>query len=87
MASLARLEISPEEIESFQNDLDSILNYVSELKEASVAGATQERGLNDNNLREDEGSHEKGFYTKKLLDEAHGVSDKNLIRVKKVIDK
>ena len=38
VADLARLEMSPEEVESMTRQLDGILNYVAKLNELDTAG-------------------------------------------------
>ena len=38
VAQLARIELSDSEVEKFQKDLSSILDYVEELKEVDTAG-------------------------------------------------
>lgn len=38
VANLARLELTEEEVEGFQKDLDSILGYIDALKEVDVEG-------------------------------------------------
>ena len=38
VAALARLELTPEETEAFQKDMESIVSYVDKLKELDVSG-------------------------------------------------
>ena len=37
-ASLARMELSPEEVELFSGQLESILGFIDQLKEVDVSG-------------------------------------------------
>lgn len=58
LADLARLEFSAEEIEGFTGDLNKILDYIDQLKEADVRGVAPLEHLNEavenNILRTDE---------------------------------
>lgn len=38
LAQLARIELKPQEVEKFQKDLSTVLEYVEELKKVDVAG-------------------------------------------------
>ena len=74
LASLARLDLSPAEIEKLPHDLDAVLAYVGELKgvNASVEATASQVGKNYNRLREDanpDPSRESGDYVrvKKIL--------------------
>lgn len=86
LAQLARIEVTGEEKEQFQKEIGAILDYVSELKEATVAkGETMAKSENVNQLREDENPHETGIYSKKLLEEAPR-SEKGFVKVKKIFE-
>ncbi|PIR57774.1 MAG: Asp-tRNA(Asn)/Glu-tRNA(Gln) amidotransferase GatCAB subunit C [Parcubacteria group bacterium CG10_big_fil_rev_8_21_14_0_10_38_31] len=86
LARLARIELTDEEKEQFQKEIGSILDYVSELKEAPIEGdealAISE---NVNQLREDENPHETGLYSKELLEETPR-SEKGFVKVKKIFE-
>ena len=54
-ASLARMELSPEEVEMFSRQLESILGFIDQLKEADVSGVSPMNHVLDiqNVLRQD----------------------------------
>lgn len=41
VAKLARIELDPEEVEKFQKELSTILNYVEELKQVATEGVEE----------------------------------------------
>ncbi|HRY62540.1 MAG TPA: Asp-tRNA(Asn)/Glu-tRNA(Gln) amidotransferase subunit GatC [Candidatus Paceibacterota bacterium] len=69
LAELSRIELSPAESEKIQKDVGSILDYVSELKNAPVGGIVNDKE-HINIMREDSDPHESGGYTDKILAEA-----------------
>ncbi len=85
LAKLTRVEISEEEKTSMVADLEAVLGYVSEL--SKVEGLSTEGSLDDNRnrFREDEGAHESGIYTDKILADAPRTEDGYLL-VKQVIN-
>ncbi len=70
LAELSRMEVTPEEVEKFSKDIESILEYVSELKEIAIDEDVREAGILRNIMREDGEPHEKGIYTKDILNAA-----------------
>ena len=85
LAKLSRISISDEEAESLSHEFESILNYVSEVKEVSNSprkdlGEFETRNV----MREDNAGHESGIYTEKILNEAPARQD-NFIKVKKIL--
>src|SRR5690606_6618011 len=86
LANLSRLSLTESEKTSFSRDLDSILNYVSELTELSADAPVSPRHLNDNEMRADENPHAKGLNTEDLIESADK-KEKGYIKVRKVIDK
>ena len=74
LAQLARIDISDEEAEELAGEFESILNYVSDIK--NVVGKAEDKGLKPENfplrnvLRPDENPHESGIYTKRILENA-----------------
>lgn len=59
IASLARLSLSEEELESRTNDMNNILNYMDSLNEINTDGVEELLNVHDmnNSLREDEYSN------------------------------
>jgi len=85
-ARLARLRLTPEELEHFGRDLARVTAYISQLNEALESGV--EDGQDDrivadrHELRPDE--IQQWFDPKKVLDQAPDVAE-NLFRVPKAI--
>lgn len=84
LAELARIELSPEESAKIQKDVGSILDYVSELKNAPVGDVVNDKE-HINIFREDTGPHEPGEYTEKILAEAPKQDD-NYFVVKQIME-
>lgn len=87
LAELSRINISQEEKTKFLNDLESILNYVDQIK--SVIGEVNMKTLEAedekvNVLREDDSFHPPGQFTENLLACAPEKEDK-YIKVKKIL--
>jgi len=83
LASLARLEVSDEEVAKLEKELPSILQFVEQIQKAS-SDAPPERHSLRNVMREDKNPHESGLYTKKLLDAAPA-QEKDQVVVKQVL--
>jgi aspartyl/glutamyl-tRNA(Asn/Gln) amidotransferase C subunit len=60
LALLSRLALSPEEKESLQKDLDSILGYISQIKEVKVPPLVDTEASFRNQFREDGGRTASG---------------------------
>jgi aspartyl-tRNA(Asn)/glutamyl-tRNA(Gln) amidotransferase subunit C len=85
LARLARIKISKEEAEKLSADIDSILSYVSEIKEAAFSAAQRDAGDEITNvMREDKEPHETGLYSDRLLKEAPQ-REGDYIKVKKIL--
>jgi len=84
LAGLARVAISDNEKEDFKNDLEEILSFVSQIKEASVEALTSEVGSHYNVMRKDEHPHEAGMFTEDLISAAP-LRKGNHIVVKKIL--
>lgn len=85
LAKLARLEVSPEELQQLEKEIPDILAFVETIQ--SVAGEVKsETPLVRNVMRSDENPHESGLYTKTLLEAAPAAEDGYLV-VKKVLNK
>lgn len=85
LADLARLKLSEEELTRLTADFESILGYVSELKNAPVNEVAEEYKL-INVLREDANPHESGVYTNELV-KAFSKSRDNYLSVKPILGK
>ena len=87
LAELSRINISNEEKEVFAGEIESILNYVDQIKlatgEAGRAISLEEGGLK-NVFREDRDSHDSGQFTEDLLESAPE-KENGYIKVKKIL--
>lgn len=90
LADLARVEMSEPELEKLTKDLESILGYVSELKEAPASRQAGLAGEAEDNLvnilREDGNAYEPGTHTADLV-KAMSKSRDNYLSVKPILDK
>lgn len=85
LADLSRISITDEEKEQFGKEIDSILNYVTQIKEANISFDAQDAvGSVKNIMREDQPSHDSGIFTEEILDEAPK-REGNYIKVKKIL--
>ena len=86
IAKLARLGLTEREIEKFQKELSSILDYIEKLKEVDVTGVepTSHSILVENIMREDQESLKLKTQNSKLLDLAPDKKD-NYLKVKQVL--
>lgn len=84
LANLARVAVSDSEKEDLKNDLEEILSFVSQIKEASVENMAPEVGMHYNVMRADEHPHESGIFTEDLISSAP-VRKENHIVVKKIL--
>ena len=83
LASLARIEIAPEEAEKLTAEVDAILDYVGQIKD--ISGDIQgEVPKLRNIMREDVVTNEEGEYTEKLLSNAPA-RERNYLKVKKIL--
>jgi aspartyl/glutamyl-tRNA(Asn/Gln) amidotransferase C subunit len=99
LALLARIKLSEEEKKELQKDFGAILSYVDKLQEIEVLSGTTPTtaegvaplssisknitGL-ENVVREDEGAHDAGKFSKDLLDNAPA-TEKGFVKVKKIL--
>ncbi len=84
MAELARIKLSLEEKDGLTKDMQSILSYVDQIKEAGAEKAERDSSVNFNVFRKDENPHESGIYTEKLLGESPD-REGSYIKVKKIL--
>jgi len=86
LAQLARLAVPAGELDKLAQDLESILGYVSELKEAPVADLPADQHPLINVLRADGEAHEPGLYTDELLAQM-AKTTKGYLSVKPILNK
>jgi aspartyl-tRNA(Asn)/glutamyl-tRNA(Gln) amidotransferase subunit C len=67
LCDLSRIEIKEEEQDKLQQDIEGILSYVSQIKDAEVASLESAVSAEKNTFRKDEVVNEPGFYTDDLL--------------------
>ncbi len=86
LSDLARIELSEDEIERLPNQIDTILEYVSEVQQIVQSGTTSASsvGVHYNVLRTDEVLHEPGAETETLLQAAPRRQD-NFLVVNKIL--
>ena len=70
IAKLARLGLTPKEVEKFRGELSLILDYIEKLKEVDISGIepTSHSVTVENVTREDEINREQRAKNKELLD-------------------
>ena len=70
IAKLARLGLTEREIEKFQKELSSILDYIEKLKEVDISNVepTSHSVLVENVMREDQESQKSKVKSQKLMD-------------------
>lgn len=86
LADLSRIEVAEEETERLRSSMESILAYVSEVREISgeEAEKTIEAGTLRNVFREDGEPHEAGKYTESVLKNAPD-KEGEYVKVKKIL--
>lgn len=85
LGSLSRIALSEAEIESFRSEIDSILEYVSVVKDiVSDTSSEPSVGARFNVLREDAVTVEPGSFTEVML-EAMPKTDGQFLSVKKIL--
>lgn len=86
LAALARIKLSPEEVESFTNEMSSILEYVSAVQDMTGEGDAEPKvGARHNVFRPDVVTNEPGQYTDDLLAEMPRTEDGYMV-VKKILN-
>lgn len=84
LAGLARMEITDREKEGLKNDLEEILSFVSQVKEAVAEVPAPSAGALRNVFRDDRAPHEPGAFTEDLL-AAAPLRTGDRIAVKKIL--
>ena len=85
LATLARLEVSDEELAKLEKEIPAILAFVETIQKVS-ADAIESKPALKNVMREDANPHEGGMYTDALLKAAPATKD-NQIVVRQVISR
>ena len=71
LSKLARIELDEEEKKSLAEDIEKILSFVEQIKEAGGEIQTEPAdGKLRNIMREDKNPHKKGIHTEELLETA-----------------
>ncbi|MEW5908133.1 MAG: Asp-tRNA(Asn)/Glu-tRNA(Gln) amidotransferase subunit GatC [Patescibacteria group bacterium] len=88
LALLARIKLGAKEKDKFQEEFESILNYVSKLEEIDVEDISKEEASQTvdfrNILRDDENSYPAGEFSEDLMAEAPSL-EKRYIKVKHIL--
>jgi aspartyl-tRNA(Asn)/glutamyl-tRNA(Gln) amidotransferase subunit C len=85
LAALARIELSPTEVESFTTEMSAILDYVSAVKDMAGDGVVGPHiGARHNVFREDVVTNEPEEYTADLLAEMPKTEGRFMV-VKKIL--
>ena len=85
IAELALLSVEERELDTVTGEIDSILEYVSDIDKLAE-GESEEKEKPDlyNVMREDEVTNTEGEFTQKILNEAPD-TDGDYLRVKKIL--
>lgn len=83
LADLGRIEVKEDELDLLRRDIESILAYVSEIKDVTGKLRSSD-GERENVMRDDGEPHAPGLYTEKLLSFAPH-REGNYILVKKIL--
>ncbi len=84
LATLARLDVAPEEIAKLETQLGAILGYVSEISNVEVPSSVRELSAHRNVVRGDTITNEAGSYTDAILANAPKTQD-GFVVVKKIL--
>ncbi|MFT6361355.1 MAG: aspartyl-tRNA(Asn)/glutamyl-tRNA(Gln) amidotransferase subunit C [Candidatus Paceibacteria bacterium] len=85
LAELARLELSAEDIASYQKDFQGILDYISTINSVEIDSYDEQvRSDTTNMMREDDTAYEPGTFTEVLL-EAAPRREGDYVRVDKIL--
>lgn len=84
LASLSRIKVTSEEVETFRGEIDSILEYVAQVQKVSLKKGDLDVAVVRNVMREDSNPHESGMHTEVLLGEAPA-REGNFVKVKNIL--
>lgn len=86
LASLARIAVTDKEVDLFQSEIGSILDYVGQVQAMTNAvDGVKVPGAVFNKMRADEVTHEPGTYTEAILRELPR-REGDFMKVKKIIN-
>lgn len=83
LGELAKIEIKPEEIDSFKKDFESILGYIKQIESVDV-GNVSPSYLTENVTREDVAKNTPEEFISDLLSSAPN-TENGFIKVKKIL--
>jgi len=84
LADMARIDMSDEELKEIANDFDSILAYVSQVKEVSESSEGKTEAILENVMRDDVVTNTPGQYTEHILAEMPDTQD-GFLKVKQIL--
>lgn len=85
LASLARIELSEEEIAAFPDQFADILKFIDQIKGVDVSDVQARDFTLTNVMREDENPHEAGENREAILEEMPA-TENDYLKVKKILD-
>jgi len=85
LADLARITLSSAEVKDLQEEIDVILEYVSEVNDVSADEHKNALGDIYNVMRKDEDPHDGGIFTEDILQEAPALEGQ-YIKVKRILE-
>jgi aspartyl-tRNA(Asn)/glutamyl-tRNA(Gln) amidotransferase subunit C len=86
LAELSRIELGEEEIEKMRGEIDAIVAYIDIISQVDLPEgvAVSPHLALENVMRSDDGVHEAGIYTEKMLSQAPK-RDGKFVKVKKIL--
>lgn len=84
LAGLSRIEIPEDEKKNLAQDIESILEYISQIQEVASVEPELSVGEHYNIMRDDGEPHKSSLHTEELLSAAPKV-EKNYFKVKKIL--
>lgn len=87
LALLARIKLDSKEKKKFQKEFETILDYVSKLKELKIGEVKEADRISNgvkNIMREDENPHKSGEFSEELMEQVPSV-EKGYIKVKHIL--
>lgn len=84
LAALARIEFTDSELEKFASEFEGVLKYVGQIESLKTGKRSTEAPPVRNVMREDGAPHEKGAYTKKIV-EQFPEKEGNALKVPQII--
>lgn len=90
LADLAKLELTEEEIKSYQNEFGDILDYIEQINDVVDLKEGEDLLIENTDIRnvfrEDDNEMESGKYTKDLLKEAPKSTKEGYVEVQKILN-